>query len=267
MRIPWAWLLAVVVSATTVTIYFYVQTVPYAIPAIFPNGETVQMAGWDYVFAYASAWPININANATLSSVAWAEYGQVVASGKIPAGSWVWWHDSRRVTLLITNISGTLWTCWYDPGAAVGGAYLCSTDYVVKTTSYFYVYIPIPEISVDVNAYNTLVNEISQCAAISGVAFDKPVYNLYGDAYMYNSTTIGISAYQGNGILMSIPLQTTMLGPLTSVTFYPDSSWGSLYSIPTEENYKAYMRGIYILAFKPGYNGTTVVALSGGPGP
>ena len=267
MRIPWVWLLAIVVSATTVTIYFYVQTVPYAIPAIFPNGETIQMASWDYVFAYASAWPINISANATLSSVAWAEYNQVVASGKIPAGSWVWWHDSRRVTLLIANISGTLWTCWYDPGAAVGGAYLCSTDYVVKTTSYFYVYIPIPMMYIDVDAYNTLVYYIRHVASISGVAFDKPVYNLYGTVHMYNSTTIAIDAYQGNGILMMIPLKTTMEGPTTSVSFYPDSSWGSFYAMPTEENYKGYLRGMYILAFKPGYNGTTLITLSGGPGP
>jgi len=267
MRIPWVWLLAIIVSTTTVTIYFYVQTVPYAIPAVFPAGETIQMAGWDYAFAYASAWPIKIMSNATLTSVAWAEYGQVVAAPRIPAGGWIWWHDSRRVTLLIMNVSGTVWTCWYNPGAAAGGAYLCSTDYVVKTTTYFYVYIPIPSLSIDVNAYNTLVNAISQSATYSGVAFDKPVYNLYGNVFMFNSTAIGISAYQGNGILMSIPLATTMAGPTTSTSFYPDSSWGSFYSMPTEENVKTYLRGIYILAFKPSYNGTTMITLSGGPGP
>jgi len=43
-RIPVPLLVALIVSMSAVTVYFYLQIVPYAIPAIFPSGETIQTA-------------------------------------------------------------------------------------------------------------------------------------------------------------------------------------------------------------------------------
>ena len=267
LRIPIPWLAALVISAAAVTVYFYVNTLPYAIPAVFPSGEVVEMSSWDYVFAYASAYPVKIQSNATLDSVAWAKYGIVVAAPKVADGSWIWGNDGRRVTYLITNISGTIWTCYYHPEAAFGGAYLCSQNVVSKISTYFYLYVPIPQISTDTAAYNILVGRIRESARLSGVAFDKPVYALYGNVYMYNDTTIGISAYQDNGVLTTIPLKTTMQKSTASVEFYPEYYMGSLYSMPDETNAKIYWRAIYIVAFRPAAGTSARVTLSGGPGP
>jgi len=267
LRIPIPWLAALVISAAAVTVYFYVNTLPYAIPAVFPSGEVVEMSSWDYVFAYGSAYPVRIQSNATLDSVAWAKYGIVVATGKVPDGTWVWGHDGRRVTYLITNISGIIWTCYYHPEAAFGGAYLCSQSHASKVGSYFYLYVPIPQTSVDTAAYNILVDRIRQSAQLSGVAFDKPVYALYGNVYMYNDTTIGISAYQANGVLTTIPLKTIMQKSTASAEFYPEYYIGSFYSMPAEINYKVYWRAIYIIAFRPVSGTSARVTLSGGPGP
>jgi len=267
LRIPIPWLAALVISAAAVTVYFYVNTLPYAIPAVFPSGEVVEMSSWDYVFAYGSAYPVRIQSNATLDSVAWAKYGIVMATGKLPAGAGFWFHDGRRVTYLITNMSGTVWSCYYNPDAGWGGAYLCSQNVVSKIGSYFYLYVPIPQAYVDTAAYNELVNQIKNAAQLSGVAFDKPVYILFGGASMYNDTTIGISAYQANGVLTVIPLKTLMQKSTASVEFYPEYGIGSVYSIPMEINYKQYWRAIYIIAFRPVSGTSARVALSGGPGP
>jgi hypothetical protein len=269
LRIPVPWLAALIISTAVVTVYFYLQVVQYALPAVFPDGETIQMASWDFAFAYASAWPIRVEANVTLDRIVWAPYGLVAGMPKIPDGISVYSYDAYRVRFLITNRSGTIWSCWYNPDALGTGAYLCSQNRVVKIADYFYVYIPIPETYVDVDAYNYLVDLIAQTAATVGVAFDKPVYNLYGNAVMYNATTIGIRAYQGDGVVVTIPIRSQIAYSTSSVTFYPITDIGSFYDIPREINYKIYRRAIYIVAFRPpfGYAGTVEVRLSGGPGP
>jgi hypothetical protein len=266
MRVPLPALAALIISMSAVTVYFYLQVVPYALPAIFPDGETVQLASWDFAFAYASAWPIRIEANATLERIVWAPYGMVVGTNKLPEGTRMYSHDEYRITFLMTNRSGVVWSCWYNPQAA--DAYLCSQNRVVKLADYHYVYIPIPEVYVDTGAYNDLVNAISSAAATVGVAFDKPVYVLYGNVVMYNLTTIGIRAYQGDGIVRTIPLRSQVAYSTSSVTFYPITDVASVYYISQERNYKVYRRAIYILAFRaPGGYGTIEVRLSGGPGP
>jgi len=267
LRIPIPWLAALVISAAAVTVYFYVNTLPYAIPAVFPSGEVVEMSSWDYVFAYASAYPVKIQSNATLDSIAWAKYGIVVAAPKVADGGSVFGGDGRRVTWLITNISGTMWTCYYHPEAAFGGAYLCSQNVVSKISTYFYLYVPIPQGIVDTAAYNTLVERIRGAARLGGVAFDKPVYILFGNVYMYNETTIGISVYQGDGVLTTIPIKTLMQKSAAGIEFYPEFYMGSVYSIPEEQNTKIYWRAIYIVAFKPAAGTSARVTLSGGPGP
>jgi hypothetical protein len=270
LRIPLPVLAALVVSMTAVTVYFYLQVVPYALPAIFPDGETIQMASWDFAFAYASAWPIHVEANVTLERVVWAPYGLVAGMPKIPEGTWVYSYDAYRIVFLITNRSGTIWSCWYNPDALVGmGAYLCSQNRVIKLADYFYVYVPVPEIYVDADAYNYLVELLAHASSSHDLPFDKPVYNLYGAAVMYNATTVGIRAYQGDGVIRTIPIRSQTAYSTSSVTFYPTVNVGSFYNIPYETNYKVYRRAIYIIAFKPpfGYTGTIEVRLSGGPGP
>jgi hypothetical protein len=268
MRIPLPALFAIIVVMASVTVYFYLQIVPYAIPAIFPDGETIQMASWDFSFAYASAWPVRVEANATLDRIVWAPYGLVAGMNKIPNDTHVYSY-ADRVTFLIANRSGAVLSCWYNPDALGTGAYLCSHNRVVKLADYFYVYIPIPEIYVDVNAYNYLVDALSYASSTLGLPFDKPVYMLYGNAVMYNATTIGIRAYQGNGVLTTIPIRSQIAYTTSSATFYPITVAGSFYNIPHELNYKVYRRAIYIVAFRPqfGHSGVVVVRLSGGPGP
>jgi hypothetical protein len=268
MRIPLPVLLAIIIAMASVTVYFYLQIVPYAIPAIFPSGETVQMASWDFSFAYASAWPVRIVANATLDSVVWAPYGLVAGMNKIPDGTYV--HSyTNRVTFLIANRSGAVLSCWYNPYALGTGAYLCSQNRVVKLADYFYAYIPIPETYVDTDAYNYLVSTLSYISSTYGLPFDKPVYMLYGNVVMYNATTIGIRAYQGDGVITTIPIMSQIVYSTSSVTFYPITEVGSFYDIQHELNYKVYRRAIYIVAFRPqfGYSGVVEVTLSGGPGP
>jgi hypothetical protein len=268
-RIPVPILVALVISMSAVTVYFYLQIVPYAIPAIFPSGETIQTASWDFSFAYASAWPITIQANATLDRIMWAPYGLVVGMQKIPDGVTVYDRSYNRITFLITNRSGTIWSCWYNPYALGTGAYLCSQNTVVKLADYFYVYIPLPEAYVDVNAYNNLVNELLQLSAQHNLTLDKPVYNLYGSAFAYNVTTIGIDAYQGDGVVVRIPIKSNVVYSTSNTTFYPIYEVGSFYAVKQEINYKVYRRAIYIIAFRPpyGYQGVIQVNLTGGPGP
>jgi len=267
-RIPVPLLVALIVSMSAVTVYFYLQIVPYAIPAIFPSGETIQVASWDFTFAYASAWPITVQANATLDRIVWAPYGLTAGMQKIPNGTYVYSY-SNRVTFLITNRSGTIWSCWYNPYALGTGAYLCSQNTVVKLADYFYVYIPLPEAYVDINAYNGLVNTLSQVSAQHNLPFDKPVYNLYGNVVMYNDTTIGIRAYQGDGVVVTIPIKSNVVYSTSNTTFYPIYEVGSFYAVKQEINYKVYRRAIYIIAFRPpyGYQGVIQVNLTGGPGP
>jgi hypothetical protein len=267
-RIPVPLLVALIVSMSAVTVYFYLQIVPYAIPAIFPSGETIQVASWDFSFAYASAWPITIQANATLDRIVWAPYGLVAGMQKIPDGTYVYSY-SNRVTFLITNRSGTIWSCWYNPYALGSGAYLCSQNTVVKLADYFYVYIPLPEEYVDVKAYNGLVNILSLVSAQHNLTLDKPVYNLYGNVVAYNVTTIGIKAYQGDGVVVTIPIKSNVVYSTSSTTIYPIYDTGSFYAVKQEINYKVYRRAIYIIAFRPpyGYQGVIQVNLTGGPGP
>ncbi len=269
MRIPLPLALALIISFTAVTVYFYLQVVPYALPAVFPDGETIQMASWDFTFALASAWPIRVEANVTLDRIVWAPYGLVVGGNPIREGLIVYRHNGERVTHLITNRSGVIWSCWYNPDALGTGAYLCSTNDVVKVTDYFYVYIPIPRDGINVDAYNYFVNLIADISASQKLVFDKPVYNLYGIARMYNVTTIGVDAYQGDGILRTIPIRSQIAYSTSSVTFYPFYELGSFYGITDAKNYKFYSRAIYIVAFRPpfGYQGVVEVRLSGGPGP
>jgi len=267
-RVPVPFLVALVISMSAVTVYFYLQIVPYAIPAIFPSGETIQTASWDFSFAYASAWPVIVEANATLDRVVWAPYGLVAGMQKIPEGTSVYSYG-YRVTFLITNMSGTIWSCWYNPYALGTGAYLCSKNSVVKLADYFYVYIPLPETYVDTNAYNSIVDALARVSNQYGLPFDKPVYNLYGNAVMYNDTTIGIRAYQADGKVVTIPIKSNVVYSVSNTTFYPIYESGSFYSIKSEINYKVYRRAIYIIAFRPpyGYQGEIQVKLSGGPGP
>ena len=267
LRIPIPWLAALVISAAAVTVYFYVNTLPYAIPAVFPSGEVVEMSSWDYVFAYASAYPVKIQSNATLDSIAWAKYSVVVATGKVPDGYSVWYHDGRRIVVLLTNMSGTVWLCHYHPEAGWGGAYLCSQCNVAKVGSYFYLYVPIPRAYADTAAYNALVFRIRWASQLAGVAFDKPVYVLYGNVLMYNATTVGIKAYQSDGILTTIPLKTTTRTSTATAEFYPEYQITSFYAMPEEINYKVYWRAIYIIALRPVSGTSARVVLSGGPGP
>lgn len=268
MRIPLPALFAIIVVMASVTVYFYLQIVPYAIPAVFPSGETIQMASWDFSFAYASAWPVRVEANATLDRIVWAPYGLIAGMTKIPDNTYVYSY-TNRVTFLIANKSGTVLSCWYNPDALSVGAYLCSHNRVVKFADYFYVYIPIPEAYVDVDSYVYMRDTLSHVSSTLGLPFDKPVYMLYGNALMYNVTTIGIRAYQGDGVITTIPIRSQIAHSTSSATFYPITDVGSFYNIPHELNYKVYRRAIYIVAFRPqyGYSGVVEVRLSGGPGP
>jgi hypothetical protein len=267
LRIPVAWLAALVISATAVTVYFYIITLPYAIPVVFPDGEVIETSHFDYVYTFGSAYPIEIRSNVTLDEVAWAKYSVVVATGRIPDGTWIFAYDARRIIHVIANVSGTVYSCYYNPDAWFGGAYLCSHNVVAKVGTYFYVYVPIPQIHVDVEAYNKLVEILESSARVAGVAVDKPIFMLYGTVRMYNATTIAISGYTGTGVLTRIPIKTYMQRSTTYVTFYPEYSIGSFYSMPDEMNYKVYRRAIYIIAFRPAAGTTARVTLSGGPGP